>query len=97
MYTFSMKAKYKDVEKLLDELMDNPYLIIKDKQKATRLGQIAKELRDKKVLHISQDPKLKETIAILKVNNAIRPDVVCKKKSKKIKYIFEDLLLPPPI
>jgi hypothetical protein len=94
MYKFSLKCSLPDIESMMDNLMDKPLIIIKEPKQARRLGIYTQPLRDMKVLNISQDPKTKETVAYLKCNNIIRPGWITKKKSKKIEYVFKDLLIP---
>ena len=92
MFEFTMKNKFADVEEMMDDLISNPMIIIKNKQKARKLGQIAKPLRDEKILHISPDKVLNESVAFLKCNNVIKPNSVVKHKGKHIKYEFDSLL-----
>ena len=94
MYTFKMKTKYNDVEDMLDRMMSKPLILIKEPGKARKLGQIAKPLRDARILHISPDDKLGESVAFLKVNNVIKPKSVKKKKGKRIEYKFDNMLIP---
>jgi len=95
MYKFKLKPSLPNIEKLMDELIDSPFVIIKDEKLARRLGIYAKPLRDEKILHISPDKKLNETVAFLKCNNFRRPNSVSKKKGKRIEYTFDSLLAPP--
>lgn len=99
MYTFPLKAsRHKPVPKIIeyymDRLINEPFVILPDTNISWKLGVYAKELRERGLLHISSDLKLKEPIAILKINNALRPNAVTKRKGKTIEYIFEDTLLP---
>ena len=99
MYRFTLKASRnkpvpKDVEFYMDELINNPFVIFPNTEISWKLGLFCKELRRRKILHISSDERLKEPIGILKINNAIRPNSVVKHKSKTIDYIFSDTLLP---
>ena len=96
MYSFRMKAKYPEVEKLMDEMLVKPLIIIKEPKKASLLGQICKPLRDEKVLHISPDKRLGESVAFLKINN-VNGKKVKKKKGRKIEYLFENMMIPPEI
>lgn len=94
MFKFKIKHKYADIEKLMDEMIENPFVLINDPGKARLLGQIAKPLRDENILHISPDKRLNETVAFLKVNN-VSSEKVKKKKGRNIEYHFENLLIPP--
>jgi len=97
MYSFKMKPRYPEVERLMDEMLIKPIVIIKEPKQASKLGQIAKPLRDEGVLHISQDKKLHgETIAFLKINN-VNGKKVKKKKGRNIEYLFENMMIPPNI
>ena len=89
-YKFSIKTSLPHIEKLMDGLVENPYLILRDKSDVRRLGIYGRPLRKRKILHISPDEKLGESVALLKINNHIRPGSVKKKKGRKIDYIFED-------
>jgi len=94
MFKLSIKPSNKDIEVLMDRLIAEPLVIITDDKKARRLGIYAKPLRDRGVLHISPDAKLKETVAFLKCNNYYKANMVKKKKGKRIDYEFNDLLIP---
>ena len=95
MYTFNLKSTLPDIEKMMDELIEKPLIIIREPKRARRLGIYAKPLREQKVLNISKDPKTKETVAYLKCNNIIKPGGVTKKNRKrKVEYIFNDLMIP---
>jgi hypothetical protein len=95
MYIFNLKNSLPDIEKMMDELIAKPLIIIKEPKSARRLGIYAKSLREQKILNISQDPKTRETVAYLKYNNILRPGKVKKNNGKrKIEYIFDDLLIP---
>lgn len=99
-YVFNLKASRhksppRDVELALDTLINCPYLTLPNKELSWKLGLFAKELRDKGLLHISSDLKTGEPIAILKVNNFIRPNIVSKKSNGKYpSYVFEDTFIP---
>jgi hypothetical protein len=95
MYTFRLKPKLLNIEKLMDDLIEYPLVIIKDDKLARKLGIYAKPLKDEKILHISHDGKLDETVAFLKCNNYRVPNSVQKKKGKRIEYIFDSMLFPP--
>lgn len=88
MYKFSIKASLPRIETVMDKLWKEPYVILKDPIVARNLGVYAKPLRKNKILHISQDKRTKETIAVLKR----KP--VQKKRGRKVDYIFEDTFLP---
>jgi hypothetical protein len=95
MYTFRLKRSASDdVEQLLDTLIDNPLVILRNDKLARKLGIYAKSLRDEKILHISPDKKLNETVVFLKCNNYIKPKSIVKKKGKRIEYVFNDILVP---
>jgi len=100
MYVFALKSSRhkpvpKEIENMLDVLISEPYVILTDPNLSWKLGHYAKDLRDRKLLHVSSDLKLKESIAILKVNNYYRPNIVKKRRNgKTIEYIFEDTLIP---
>ena len=98
MYEFIIPRSKKslDIEEVFDRLITQPFCVI-DGKTASRLGKYAKDLRkkDQKILHISTDPILNENIAILKVNNYVKPGSVSKKTGKKrIVYEFQDLFFP---
>ena len=59
-----------------------------------KLGKYTNELRNNGLLHLSTDTRLGEPIAILKINNYVRPNAVKKKKGFTIQYIFEDTFIP---
>jgi len=99
MYEFTIPRSKKslEIEMIFDKLIMQPFCLIDGKQ-ASKLGKYAKDLRraDQHVLHISTDHVLNENIAILKINNYIKPGSVNKKSGrKKIVYEFKDLFIPP--
>ena len=99
MYVFPLKrSKHapvpKEIEFYMDKLINEPFVILPDPNLSWKLGVYAKELRERGILHLSSDIKLNEPIAVLKINNALRPNSVKKRKGKTIEYIFQDTLLP---
>ncbi len=92
-YKFSIKRNLPNLERLMDGLINEPYVIIKNKSTVQSLGIYGRELRKRKILHISPDEKLGESVALLKINNHTRPGSVKKKKGRKIDYIFEDTFI----
>jgi len=96
MYSFKMKPCYPEVERLMDEMLCKPIVIIKEPKQASKLGQIAKSLRDEGVLNISRDKHLGESVAFLKINN-VNGKKVKKKKGREIEYLFENMMIPPNI
>lgn len=96
-FTISKSKKSIEIEQIFDRLIMQPFCLIDGKQ-ASKLGKYAKELRgfDHHILHISTDHVLNENIAILKINNYMKPGSVNKKiGKKKIVYEFKDLFVPP--
>ena len=98
MYEFTIPRSKKslEIEQIFDRLIMQPFCLI-DGRQASKLGKYAKDLRkkDQYILHISTDHILNENIAILKVNNYVRPGSVKKRtKKKKIVYEFKDLFAP---
>ena len=96
MYSFKIKSQYKEIEDLMDEMLVKPIIIIKEPKQASKLGQIAKPLRDEGVLNISRDKHLGESVAFLKINN-VNGKKVKKKKGRDIEYLFENMMVPPNI
>ena len=95
MFTLPIKYKYKDIEQMMDDLMEMPHIYIKDIVKARRLGSHASDLRNMKLLHISHDTITGESICSLKCNNFYIPGNVTKvKDKKKIKYVFDFTNIP---
>ncbi len=93
-YKFSIKKNLPNIERLMDNLISEPYVLIKDNKQARNLGRYARPLRKKKILLISGDIKLKESVAVLKINNYTKKGSVKKKVDRnKINYLFEDTLL----
>ena len=93
MYKFKLNAP-SEIENILDMAIQSPLVIINDGPTSTKFGRYTKELRDKGVLHISQDHKYLETTVILKVNNFYKPNNVKKIRGKQTVYIFQDTLIP---
>ena len=91
MYKLSIKPKYKEVEMMMYKLIEMPVLIVKDNAKIRSLGIQAKSLRDVGLLHISQDPKLRETTCILKCSNYYIPGNAkkIKRRNCSIDYTFD--------
>lgn len=100
MFTLPIKQKYIKLENLMDNLMIDPVVVVKNTKINTKtvqlLGIFGQELRRKKMLNVSYDPKLKETTLILKCNNFYNPGAVTKKINDHgcIKYIFNDTNIP---
>ena len=95
MFTLPIKYKYKDMENLMDKLMENPVVILKDANMVKSLGIHAKPLRKMKMLHISHDRNTNESSCILKCNNYYIPGNMVKVKDHhKIKYIFDFTNIP---
>lgn len=96
MFTISIKPQYKEIISLIDILIDEPGVLVKNPKLVRRLGIHAKELRRQKLLHISPDPELKETSIVLKCSNYYTPGLVTKKKSANhtTDYIFNTVGIP---
>lgn len=96
MFTLSIKPKYVELENLMDHLMVDPVVIVKKPKVVQRLGIHARELRRKKLLHISPDLRLKETSIILKCSNYYAPGSVTKKigQNGTIDYTFNTVGIP---
>lgn len=96
MFTLSIKPKYVELENLMDHLMVDPVVVVKNPKVVQSLGIHARELRKKKLLHISPDLRLKETSIILKCSNYYTPGSVTKKvgTNATIDYIFNTPGIP---
>ena len=97
MFEFIPKKNTKIMEDIMDELIEGKTVVHKNGKLARQLGRYAKPLRekDKKILHLSYDYANDESIAYLKVNNSLRPNIVDKYwKHGKPAWIFRDTLLP---
>jgi len=100
MFTLPIKPKYIVLEDLVDHLIVEPVVVVKNTKNNTKavqlLGIFGRELRRKKMLNMSYDPKLKETSLILKCNNYYNPGSVIKKKNGhgSINYMFNDISIP---
>jgi len=99
MYEFILlkSKKSTDIEKIFDMLIMQPFVTLPDSKSASKLGKYAQALRscDQRILHISTDHGLGENVAILKINNFVKPGSVTKRDGKKkITYEFKDLFFP---
>lgn len=98
-YTFSLKrSKHRsvptEIKNIIDELIEQPFVILPDVSYNKKLGIYASELRRLGLLHISTDSMLNESIARLRINNYLKPNSVYKKTGKRTEYIFDTLLVP---
>jgi len=98
-YIFNLKASRhnsvpKDIEIFLDYLITKPYLPLPNANFSRKLGKYTQELKKKGLLRIYWNGLDQDSIAILKINNYIRPNSVFKRKGKQIEYVFEDVLIP---
>jgi hypothetical protein len=95
MFTLSIKPKYIELENLMDHLIEEP-LVILSANLAKSLGIQARELRERGLLHISQDRKNGDTVAFLKCSNYFTPLIVKKKKYRNhtIDYEFKITNIP---
>ena len=100
MFEFAPKRNIPEMESMMDDLVMGKTLTYRNGKKARLFGIYAKPLRNKKnsILHLSYDSLSGESIAYLKINNHIRPNIVSKytKKGKPM-YIFRDTLLPKKV
>jgi len=96
MFTLSIKPKYVELENLMDHLMTDPVVVVKNPKVVQSLGIHARDLRKKKLLHISPDLRLKETSIILKCSNYYTPGNVAKKTgpNSTIDYVFNTPGIP---
>lgn len=97
MFEFVPKRNLPEMESIMDNLIAGKTLTYKNGRMARQFGIYAKPLRSKqrKILHLSYDSFSGESIAYLKINNNIRPNIVSKyrKKGRPV-YIFRDTLIP---
>jgi len=95
MFEFIPKKNTKIMEDIMDELIGGGTFVHKNGKRARELGRYAKPLRDRNILHLSYDYANDESIAYLKINNNIRPNIVSKYwKHGKPSWVFRDTLLP---
>lgn len=99
MFEFIPKKNTKILEDIMDDLVGGKTVVHKNGTLARQLGRYAKPLRekDRKILHLSYDYGNDESIAYLKINNGIRPNIVNKhwnSKKGKPAWVFRDTLLP---
>ena len=98
-YVFGLKrSRHKavpaNIEKIFDELINKPFIVLPDTSYNKKLGVYGSELRKMGLLHVSTDFLSNEPVAYLKINNYIKPGSIVKKSGKRVEYIFENLFIP---
>ncbi len=97
MYEFHLKRSRhspvpKDVEEVIDRMMNRPFIRIPEGQTTKKLGIHAKELKKRGLLKIYKGPD--ETIACLTINNFVEPNSILKISGRSVKYRFKNTLTP---
>lgn len=87
---FEFRPPNEKAERLIDILLESDIPIeIKDVNKSRDIGKVLKPVRDKKLVHISWDDKLRESTVYLKNKRVTK-----SKKHGKSVYIWEDTFIP---
>lgn len=92
MYRLKLPGNLPDIESLIDNLIEQPYVELNNSGQSRKLGFYTKDL-PKGVLKIYWNRELKESIAILKVKEATKKNG----KGKSIEYILGDKIKSPKI
>lgn len=97
MYEFLLKRSRhspvpKDIELLIDKMLNRPFVRIPDGQTNRKLGIYAGELKDKGILRTYNGNN--EIIACLTINNYVKPNSVIKELGRTPKYRFLETLTP---
>ena len=89
MYQVKIRPSRVDLENVMDQLIEKPYIILKDDNLVHKIGMNFKDLRHLKFLIIANDMKTHTTVLLLKRNNHTNPGSVVKIKSRRIVYQFD--------
>jgi hypothetical protein len=85
-YKISIPKKEIELENILDRMIKEPYVILPNITNSRHLGQYIKPLEKQKICGIYRSELMKESIAVLKVNNVQKFN---NNRTKRFDYTFE--------